>query len=155
MNYQIREMIEKDISAVIEGEIEVFGKSLGFEFLYQDLKLNPFAYYFVLEINGSVQGYFGIYISDYMGDVINLYVSKKYQNLGFGKMLLDFIVELCEISKCKSISLEVKQSNIKAINLYEKSGFVISRIRKKYYDNGEDAIVYIKYFEVKDDNFRG
>ncbi|MDD3121331.1 MAG: ribosomal protein S18-alanine N-acetyltransferase [Bacilli bacterium] len=155
MKYEIREMNVDDIYAVIEGEEEVFGKSLGFDFFYQDLKLNPFAYYFVLDINGSVEGYFGIYISDYMGDIINFYVRKKYQKLGFGGLLLDFIIELCEMSNCKSISLEVRKSNTKAICLYEKRGFVVSRMRKSYYDDGEDAVVYIKYFEVKDDSFRG
>lgn len=154
MEYLIRQMVEEDISAVIAGEEEVFGRSLGFDFIYQDLKLNPFAYYFVLEINRKVQGYFGIYISDYMGDVVNFFVRKNYQNLGYGKMLLDFAVELCEMSKCKSISLEVRRSNARAISLYERKGFVISRFRKSYYDNGEDAIVYIKYLEVKNDSSR-
>lgn len=148
MNYEIRQMNENDITAVIKGEEEVFDKSLGFDFLYQDLKLNPFAYYFVLEINGIVEGFCGIYISDYMGDIVSFYVRKKYQNLGFGKLLLDFILELCEMSKCISISLEVRKSNLKAISLYERNGFEISRVRPNYYDDAEDAIVYIKYFEV-------
>lgn len=155
MKYKIRQMVEDDILDVMKGEEEVFNQTLGFDFLYQDITLNPFAYYFVLEINGKVQGYFGIYISDYMGDVINFYVSKKYQNLGFGNMLLDFIIELCEMSKCISLSLEVRKSNLKAIHLYEKKGFAISRIRERYYENGEDAIVYIKYFEVNNDCSRG
>lgn len=155
MKYKIRQMVEDDILDVMKGEEEVFNQTLGFDFLYQDIKLNPFAYYFVLEINGLVQGYFGIYISDYMGDIINLYVSKKYQDLGFGNMLLDFIIELCEMSKCISLSLEVRKSNLKAIHLYEKKGFTVSRIRERYYENGEDAIVYIKYFEVNNDCSRG
>ena len=52
------------------------------------------------------------------------------------------------MSKCISISLEVRKSNLKAISLYERNGFEISRVRPNYYDDAEDAIVYIKYFEV-------
>ena len=42
-----------------------------------------------------------------------------------------------------SFSLEVRESNIKAQNLYLKSGYTKSGIRKGYYSDGENAIVML------------
>ncbi|HEY8395678.1 MAG TPA: GNAT family N-acetyltransferase, partial [Bacilli bacterium] len=83
-------------------------------------------------------------------EIINFYVAKKYQGMGFGKMLLDFALNLCQMSNVKSISLEVRSTNLPARNLYEKFGFVFSHVRKSYYRDGTDAHVMIKKFEVKE-----
>ena len=40
--------------------------------------------------------------------------------------------------------LEVRNSNIPAQKLYEKHGFKQITIRKNYYDNSEDALIYEK-----------
>ena len=143
MEYKLREMTIDDIDAVIKGETEIFGDSLGFDMLYQEITLNPYAHYIVLDIDGSVEGYVGFWIEGEHSELINFYVSKKYQNQGFGSMMLDFIISVCESVKCKNLSLEVRVSNEKAIHLYKSFGFVESHIRKEYYSNHEDAIVMI------------
>jgi ribosomal-protein-alanine N-acetyltransferase len=39
-------------------------------------------------------------------------------------------------------TLEVRRSNLQAINLYEREGFRAAGLRRRYYqDNGEDALV--------------
>ena len=135
-----------DIEAVIAGEEKVFGTSLGFDMLYTDLTLNPYAHYLVLEINGRVGGYIGLWV-DENAEVINFYVDKEYQGHGFGNMLLDFALQLCQMSQIKHLTLEVRPSNIKALKLYEKKGFVVSHRRNNYYNDGEDALVMIKEFQ--------
>lgn len=147
MNYQIREMTINDIKDVIKGEKKAFGSSLGYDLLYQELTLNPFAFYFVVEIEQKVHGYIGVWINK-NAEILNFYVDKKYQNQGYGKMLLNFVLDLCKQCNVRYISLEVRVSNHKAISLYEKHGFIQSYHRKAYYSNGEDAIVMIKDFEV-------
>ena len=76
-----------DIDTVVRQEEIVFGKSLGYDMIYSDLKLNPYAHYMVLEINGHIEGYIGLWINEINSEIINFYVSKAYQGLGFGKML--------------------------------------------------------------------
>ena len=44
--------------------------------------------------------------------------------------------------------LEVRSSNTPAINLYKKAGFTNLSVRKKYYDDGEDAVVMAKELRV-------
>lgn len=150
MKFQIRPLEEKDIEAIVRGEQDVFGDSLGYDLIYADLKLNPYAHYLVLEIDEEIGGYLGLWITGEEAEIINFYVAKKYQGMGFGKMLLDFALNLCQMSNVKSISLEVRSTNLPARNLYEKFGFVFSHVRKSYYRDGTDAHVMIKKFEVKE-----
>lgn len=149
MKYLIRPMTEDDINQIVEGETNIFGESLGFDMLYSDLKLNPYANYLVLEINRKIRGYIGLWINEENAEVINFYIDKKFQGLGFGKMLLEFAIDLCKLSHVTNLSLEVRKSNVKAISLYEKYGFVYGYTREDYYLDHEDALVLIKNFEVK------
>ena len=145
MKYNLREMTVEDIEAVIEGETKAFGTSLGYDLIYTDLTFNPYAHYMVLEIDKEIHGYIGLWIND-NSEIINFYVDEEYRGLGFGKMMLDFAIKLCELSKVNNLSLEVRESNQVARNLYEKHGFKFSHKRERYYDNGEDALVLIKSF---------
>jgi ribosomal-protein-alanine N-acetyltransferase len=149
MRYNIRPLEVKDIDEVVEGETKIFGKSLGYDMIYSDIKLNPYANYFVLEINGKVRGYIGLWITYELAEVINFYVDSEFQGMGFGKMLLEFAIELCTLSKVQSISLEVREENEKAKALYFKYGFVFSHKREQYYSDKTDALVLIKKLEVK------
>ena len=74
---------------------------------------------------------------------MNFFVCEEYQGNGFGQMMLDFVIELVSSVGVPSISLEVRESNTKAIALYEKNGFKFSHKREKYYSDGEDALVLI------------
>lgn len=144
MRYIIRPMEIKDIDVVCKGEEEIFGETLGADMFYSELNLNPYAYYFVLEINKKVAGYIGTWIEGDRGEIVNFYVLGKYQGMGFGEMLIDFYLDLAKMSGVNSISLEVRESNEKAINLYNKKGFKFSHRREKYYKDLEDALVLVK-----------
>lgn len=152
MNYQLREMKIEDIEEIVKGEEKVFGHSLGYDLIYSDLALNPYALYVVLEIEEKIHGYVGMWITDNL-EIINLYVDEEYQGMGFGSIIMEFVIDICEQSNINNLSLEVRSSNVKAINLYEKYGLKKSHIRKNYYVNEnketEDAIVMVRTFEVK------
>ncbi len=152
MNYQFREMTKEDIETIVKGEEKVFGHSLGYDLIYSDLVLNPYACYIVLEIDDEIHGYVGMWITDNL-EIINLYVDEEYQGMGFGSLIMEFVIDICEQSGISNLSLEVRESNVKAINLYKKYGLVESHIRKDYYKNenneSEDAIVMVRSFEVK------
>ncbi len=149
LHYQLRPMNIDDIDQVIEGEKRAFGHTFGYDMLYQELTLNPFSHYIVLEINDEVRGYIGLSVDENM-EIINFYVDPLYQNQGFGSMMLDFVMELCNKSHIKNISLEVRESNQKAIHLYQKYQFKQVAIRKGYYNNGENALLMVHNFEVKE-----
>ena len=147
MRYLIRPMEKKDIEEIVAGEKKIFKTTLGYDYLLQELELNPFSQYIVLEIDNKVKGYIGLWIADNM-QIINFYIDKEYQKMGFGTMMMEFVIKVCETSHITSLTLEVRESNEVAIKLYEKFGLKKVAIRKHYYDDGEDALLMEIKFEV-------
>ena len=61
-------------------------------------------------------------------------VITKERGKGIGDKLLKYLIEKYKDSDIKNITLEVKEDNIIAINLYKKYGFKNVSTREKYYD---------------------
>ena len=61
-------------------------------------------------------------------------VITKERGKGIGDKLLKYLIEKYKDSDIKNITLEVKEDNIVAINLYKKYGFKKVSTREKYYD---------------------
>ena len=80
-------------------------------------------------------------------EILNFDVSKEFQNMGFGSLMLDFFINLCLSVHVKSLTLEVRESNIKAIELYKKYDLKEVSIRKNYYSNGDNALLMERKFE--------
>ena len=62
-------------------------------------------------------------------------VITKERGRGIGDKLLNYLIEKYKNSDIKNITLEVKEDNIVAINLYKKYGFKKVSTREKYYDS--------------------
>ena len=67
-------------------------------------------------------------------------VITKERRKGIGDKLLKYLIEKYQDISIKNITLEVKEDNIAAINLYKKYGFKKVSTREKYYD-GINGIV--------------
>ena len=61
-------------------------------------------------------------------------VITKERRKGIGDKLLKYLIEKYQDTDIKNITLEVKEDNIVAINLYKKYGFKKVSTREKYYD---------------------
>lgn len=108
---------------------------------------NPLAKYIIaenLETN-EVIGFVGVWIIAGEGDITNIAVNPKYRKHGVASNLLLNLLDICKSLNCNDITLEVRESNIPAQNLYKKFDFKEEGIRKGYYsDNGENAIIMWK-----------
>lgn len=97
-----------------------------------------------LETN-EVIGFVGAWIIAGEGDITNIAVSPNYRKHGIASNLLLNLFKLCQKLNCNDITLEVRESNIPAQNLYKKFNFKEEGIRKGYYsDNNENAIIMWK-----------
>ena len=98
--------------------------------------------FLVLTLNNEIVGYG---IVDHWEDhdhLISIAVRPDSRRKGFGDTLL---VELEKrVSKERLLRLEVRQSNLAAIQLYSKRGFTKTGMVEGYYADGEDAIVMEK-----------
>ena len=74
--------------------------------------------------------------------ILSISVTKKIQSKGVGSLLLQSMLDQCAAMNYKKIFLEVRTSNLQAINFYQKFGFSKDAIRNNYYtDNSEDALL--------------
>ena len=141
----VRKMEFRDIKKVVELEEKYLLESLGEKLLASELseKNNGVSFY-VIENDDVVIGYIGRYYFFQEAEVLNFVVDESYQRQGYGQKLFDKMVK--DMKDVKKITLEVRASNIKGINFYTKNGFKQVGVRKKYFKNGEDALLLLKEF---------
>lgn len=102
-----------------------------------ELKSESSKAFVYVDEEGQVQGFVDIKILYDEADLMHIAVSEDMRGQGIGAKLLAHAIEEAE---GKAIALEVRQSNFKAINLYEKYDFLREGTRKNYY-HGEDAVL--------------
>jgi len=69
-------------------------------------------------------------------------VHPGFRRQGLGGGLLTHVLLAAAHEGIRSAYLEVRRSNLAAIQLYSKFGFEVAGVRKNYYqDNGEDALL--------------
>jgi len=77
--------------------------------------------------------------------ILNLCVDPKWQSCGYGRQMLERLLDIANLKGVQSVFLEVRISNQAAIHLYDKIGFKQIGVRRAYYRNGdkerEDALV--------------
>lgn len=141
----VRKMEFRDIKKVVELEEKYLLESLGEKLLASELsEKNNGVFFYVIENDDVVIGYIGRYYFFQEAEVLNFVVDESYQHQGYGQKLFDKMVE--DMKDVKKITLEVRASNIKGISFYTKNGFKQVGVRKRYYKNGEDALLLLKEF---------
>lgn len=139
---EIREMVAEDIQEVLAIDEQIFTSSWTEGIFKHELLDNKYAHYFVVEADGEIVGYCGLWIVEDDAQVTNIGLLEKYRGYKIGEKLFGFAIQYAMSHGVKRLSLEVRVSNVVAQKMYEKFGFVHGGIRKNYYtDNGEDAIV--------------
>jgi ribosomal-protein-alanine N-acetyltransferase len=88
-----------------------------------------------------VLGFAGLWMAVEEAHLVTIAVHPDYRGRGLGELLLIGSLDLAAGIHASTVFLEVRMSNVAAKRMYDKYGFVLSRIRKAYYsDNGEDAL---------------
>ena len=103
----------------------------------------------VLERNGRIEAYGIMSLGAGEAHVLNICVHPECHGQGLARRLLKHLFNWARISRVKTIFLEVRPSNARAVRLYHGMGFCEVGLRKNYYpDHGgrEDALVMAKEF---------
>jgi ribosomal-protein-alanine N-acetyltransferase len=142
----IRWMLKDDLDAVAELEQLSFSIPWSYENLEQGLS-NGLDQYLVWEENGMAAGYINFRILAGEGEIERVAVHPLLRGRGFGRKLMEAMVEYASGQGVRDITLDVRVNNQTAINLYESCGFVKEAIRKDYYrEPTEDAIIMWRRF---------
>ena len=100
----------------------------------------------VLKKENIIIGYAFFSIATTDSHLLNITVSRNYQGKGYGRKILEKVILQSSVLGATVIFLEVRISNHRAINFYEKFGFKRDAIRYEYYEGTpkEDALLMSK-----------
>lgn len=141
----IRLMKETDLDCVSAIEKEIFSLPWSKK-SFSDSLQSENTLYVVAEEEGQIQGYCGMYLSFEEGNITNVAVSPSYRRRHVAYYMLKDILEKAEGKGITNIFLEVRETNVPAIKLYEKFGFEQAGIRKHFYEKPtENALVMWKH----------
>jgi len=138
----IRMCREGDLAEVLEIERESFEDPYDREKFLQLLWLEPEGF-IVAETNADMVGY--VASSAKHGIIFSLAVSGQARRKGVGSTLMEAALKYMRETS-ETVSLQVRVSNSVAIHLYENFGFTRQGTVKRYYRDGEDALVMFLNF---------
>lgn len=135
-------MTVEDIEAVMEIEKATFPTPWSRSAFYNEVVVNQFATYLLLEVGEEIAGYCGVWVIIDEAHITNIALHPDYRGMKLGEALMSKAIQFAKSRGALKMTLEVRVSNTVAQNLYKKLGFVEGGIRKSYYsDNQEDALV--------------
>lgn len=136
---------EDYIDELVELENQCFSDPWSATMFIGDLQSEYTCYFGTFDENGDLIGYAGMWMSVDSGEITNVAVHPDYRRNGIASSLIDNLIQVCKVNKLSSITLEVRESNCKAISLYNKLGFKKVGLRKNYYKNPkENAVLMTK-----------
>jgi ribosomal-protein-alanine N-acetyltransferase len=140
----LRPMLEDDLTDVMLIE------SVAYPFpwtqrIFQDCFKKNYHNY-ILENNNILLGYALMLIAHPSeAHVLNICVHPDYQSCGYGRILLNYLLDVARSKIVEDVLLEVRPSNKTAIRLYDSVGFNQIGVRRNYYPakNGrENALMF-------------
>jgi len=139
----MKQMEEKHVDSVMEIESASFGKyHWSANSFISEINNKLAHYYAATDENGKVICYCGFWDILGEGHITTFAVREEYRKQKIAEQMMLFIFEKAKQLDIKWFTLEVRVSNLPALNLYQKYGFETIGTRERYYqDNNEDALI--------------
>lgn len=137
----VHEMMPEDVDRVFEIEQICFSNPWSLRSIKsgQNSSIDT---WLVLEEEGDILGYCVFRVIGGEGELLRIAILPEFKGRGLSKKLMDQMVEFSRKKNVHTIYLEVRESNIKARNLYKSYGFSEEGIRKNYYRHPcENAVI--------------
>ena len=130
----LREMTWRDIPVLALLELELFAQDAWSEQTWwAELSGRPRRSYVVGDRGGAVVGYAGVDRGGEVADVMTIAVASAAQSRGLGAALMDWLIAEARRGGARHLMLEVRADNDAAQRLYSKAGFVMTTVRRRYY----------------------
>ena len=137
---QLRQMTESDLPQVLELQRELAFQDWNEKQFLSEIRAS-YAYCVVCEDDGKLLGYAIFHLLGPDSELLSIATRTSEQRKGIGSQLLKAGLDKLTESGDQCF-LEVRDGNAKARAFYEKHGFKLYSVRKKYYSDGEDAALY-------------
>lgn len=143
---KIEMMTSVHLLQVAELEKNCFSHPWSLKSLESQLEKENSHFYVCVE-DGIVLGYIGMEAVVDEGYIFNVAVDENEREKGIGTALINTLVTFAKKNSLAFLTLEVRQSNEKALRLYSNAGFIKVGERKNYYTSPtENAVLMTKYF---------
>lgn len=139
--FSLRPATSDDIPAILDMERRVHIAPWGEENFKFELT-KPYSQFLVMtddETDEQVAGYIIYWVLFDECQILNVVVDNPYRGLGMAKKMIRQAAQSALQKGIKKINLEVRKSNLAAIQLYQGQRFTITQVRRNFYSNGEDA----------------
>ena len=135
-------MTVDDLGAVQEIEGESFTTPWPPHAYRSELETNRLAHYLVARYDDQLVGFAGMWLMVDEAHITTFAVRRTWRRQGVGERLLLALLDLAQARGAREATLEVRPSNHPARRLYEKYGFALVGVRRRYYsDDNEDALI--------------
>jgi ribosomal-protein-alanine N-acetyltransferase len=140
---KLRPMTEADLPAVMEIERITFPLDAWSEGMMRgELADMPRTrHYVVALVDDEIVGYAGLAAAADQADVQTIAVLEKHRRSGIGSAMLSELLDEARRRGAREIFLEVRADNPAAQSVYRRFGFEEIGTRRRYYDDGTDAIM--------------
>lgn len=140
--YRIRIMRITDADAVARLERTIFAEGWSADVYRNAAAGGGVSTYWVLERSSRILGFCGIWCAAGEAHVVTIGVTPDVRRRGLGELLFQVGLRHAQYRRQSTMTLEVRESNLAACQLYLRYGFVAVGRRKGYYsDTHEDALI--------------
>ncbi len=124
-------------------EKQIFGKDAWSREDFEETLCCDYTYYIVAKAGDEIIGSAGLRNMCGDADITNVMVREDHRGQGIAERMLKELMRRAGEIGVRNYTLEVRVSNLPAIRLYEKLGFVSEGIRPGFYEHPkEDAVIY-------------
>lgn len=127
----------EEIKDTLQSDFDDFWK---YEIFKEELA-NTNSNYLVLRYDNEISAFGGYKKIVDTADIMNIVTKIDKRNNGFGKILLNALINSAKEEKLNFVTLEVNENNFPALHLYEKLNFSQVGLRKNYYNGTDNAIL--------------
>ena len=133
-----------DARALAEAEIVCFSDPWPPQFFLSEILADGRFNRLLVDSSGSMVAYlFGAW--QYLDlHVLKVATLPSYRRKGLARRLMSLAEEHVAEMNGESLTLEVRDTNIEAIAMYESLGYEKAGIRPAYYQDGQDAVIMTK-----------
>lgn len=145
---RIRPILKQDFEQLTQIEFESFTDPYPKELFQYLAGTQPDQFLVAIEKKEETETILGYAVADIdrnsqykVGHILSIAIGKKYRRRGIGTRLLSKLINGLKSKGCNGVVLEVRVSNDVAHAFYQKMGFREVKRSRRFYDNGEDALI--------------
>lgn len=141
-------LAEEHIDQVLAIEQEAYVEAWTRGMFHQEIR-SIMSHFYVAFLDQTLVGYVGLWKVMEEGHITSVTVRQDYRGRGYGRALVQFVLDTAAGMGLEEATLEVRESNRTAIGLYESMGFTQTGRRKNYYaKTNEDAILMTRSLQA-------